>query len=94
MSGKVAAIRDACGCSEGGKRGAKNLLSAVGSDLEGWVTGSLLLADATLGAVRVLLFFLPFETPEAAGLAYDGGGLGQSGARCPAMKVVGSGYLP
>jgi len=54
----------------------------------------VLLADATMAAVRVLLGFLSLVAPEAAALASDGGGLGQSGARCPAMKVVGSGYLP
>jgi len=32
MSGNVAAIREACGCSEGEEPGAKNLLSALGSD--------------------------------------------------------------
>jgi len=54
-SGKVAAIRDACKCSEGEEQGAKNLLSAMGSDFGAWVTGTLLLADATLAAVMELL---------------------------------------
>ena len=54
MSGKVAAISDACGCSEGEERGAYNLLSAVGSDLGGRGAGTMLLADATLAAMREL----------------------------------------
>jgi len=94
MSGKVATIRDACACSEGEEQGAKNLLSAVRSDFGTWLTGTLLLAEATLAAVRELIFFLPLVALDEAALAYDGLGLGQSGARCPAMKVVGSGYLP
>jgi len=94
MSGKVAAIRGACGCSEGEERGAKNLLSAVGRVLCAWVTGARLLADATLAAVRELLFFLPFEPPLEAAWAYQGWDLGQSGARWPERKVVGAGYLP
>jgi len=94
MSGKVAAIRGPWGCSEGEERGAKNLLSAVGSDLGAWVAGARLLADATLAAVREFLTFLPFEDPFEAALAYEGWDLGQSGARLPEMKVVGSGYFP
>jgi len=53
-----------------------------------------LLADATLAAVRELLLFLPFEDPLEAAWAYEVWGLGQSGARWPGMKVVGSGYFP
>jgi len=53
-----------------------------------------LLADATLAAVRELLFFLPFVALAAAAWAYDGWVLGQSGARWPEMNVVGSGYFP
>jgi len=59
MSGKVATIIDTGGCSEGEERGAKNLLLAVGSDFGAWVTGAQLVGDATLAAVRVLVFFLP-----------------------------------
>ena len=66
----------------------------MGSDFGAWVAGTLLLADATLTAVRVLLFFLPLGALDQAALAYDGWVLGQSGARCLAMKVVGSGYFP
>ena len=65
----------------------------MGSDFGGWVPGTLLLADTTWAAVRELLFFLPLGAPAQATLAYDCWGLEQSGARCPAMKVVGSGYL-
>jgi len=42
--------------------------------------------------VRALIL-LPLGAPEAT-LAYDCWGLRQSRARCPAMKVVGSGYFP
>jgi len=94
ISGQVAAIRGACECSEGEERGAKNLHSAVGRVLGVWVTGARLQADATLAAVRELLFFLPFEVPFEAAWAYEGWDLGQSGARWPEMKVVGSGYFP
>jgi len=94
ISGKVAAIKEACWYSEGEERGAKNLLAAVGSDFGGWVAGTLLLADATWAALRGLLIFLPLGAPLVAALASDCCGLGQSGARCPAMKVVGSGYFP
>jgi len=58
------------------------------------ITGTTWLADATLAAVRELLFFLPFGAQVEAPWTYDGGGLGQLGARCPEMKVVGSGYFP
>jgi len=44
--------------------------------------------------VRELLSFLPFEGPLEAAWAYEGWGLGQSGARWPETKVVGSGYFP
>ena len=54
MAGKVAAIREACACSEAEERGAKNLLSVVESDFGGWVTGPVLLADAPWAAVREL----------------------------------------
>ena len=54
----------------------------------------MLLADATLAAVSVLLFFLPFGAPVAAAWAYEGWGFGRSGARRPEMKGVGSGYFP
>ena len=53
----------------------------------------MLLADATLEAVRELVFFFPFGAPTEAAWAYDCWGLGQSGARCPSMKLVGSGYF-
>ena len=53
-----------------------------------------LLADATLAAVRELLFFLPFGALAEAAWAYDGWVFGQSGARWPGMNVVGSGYFP
>jgi len=66
----------------------------VGSDLGAWITGARLLVDATLAAMRDLLFFLPFEAPLEAAWAYEGWGLGQSGARWPEMKEVGSGYFP
>ena len=66
----------------------------MGSDFGGWVAGTLLLADATWAAVRELLFFLPLGAPAEVALAYDFCGLGQSGARRPAMKVVVSGYFP
>ena len=72
MSGKVAAIMVACGCSEGEEQGAWNLLSSVGSDFGVWVTGTELLADTTLVAVRELLIFLPFGAPTEATWAYDG----------------------
>jgi len=52
------------------------------------------MAEATLVAVRELLFFLPFEVPLEVAWAYEGWGLGQSGARWRDMKVVGSGYFP
>ena len=65
----------------------------VRSDLGTWITGARLLADATLAAVRELLFFLPFEAPLEVAWAYEGWGLGQSGARWPEMKEVGSGYF-
>jgi len=71
MSGKVAAINDACWCSEGEERGALNLLSAVGSDFGGWDAGTPVLANATWAAVRELLFFLPLGAPAEAALAYD-----------------------
>jgi len=66
----------------------------VGSDFGAWTTGTTLLADSTLAAVRELLFFLLFKASAEAAWAYNGWGLGQSGARCPEMKVVGSGYFP
>jgi len=81
MSGKVAAIRDACGSTEGEERGAKNLLSAVGSDFGGWVTGPLLLADTTkkIGGLFFFLFFSFFfyyvfvvKVQETAWSASDG----------------------
>ena len=53
-----------------------------------------LLADATLAAVRELLFFLPFDVPLEAAWAYEDWGLGQSGVRWPEMKLVGSEYFP
>jgi len=65
----------------------------VESALGGSGTGTTLLADTTLAAVRELSFFLPLGVPEPT-LAYDCWGLGQSGARCPATKEVGSGYFP
>jgi len=66
----------------------------VESDFGACTTGATLLADATLAAVRVLLFFLPFEEPTVVAWADDCRRLGQAGARCPKMKVVGSGYFP
>jgi len=60
----------------------------VGSDLGAWVTGARLLADATSAALRELLFFFPFEESLETAWAYEGWGLGQSGARWPERKVV------
>jgi len=44
--------------------------------------------------MRKRLFFLHFEDPLQAAWAYEGWGLGQSGARWPEKKVVGSGFFP
>jgi len=60
MSGKVAAISEACWCSEGGECVAQNLLSAAGSDFGASVVGTMLQAAPTLAAVRELLFFYLF----------------------------------
>jgi len=63
----------------------------MGSDLGASVAGTVLLADPALAAVMELLFFLPFGAPLEVAWAYDGRDMGQSGAKCLSMKVVGSG---
>jgi len=65
----------------------------VGSDFGAWLAGTTLLADPTLAAVSEFLVLRPSGVPAVAARAYDGEGLGPSGARWPEINLVGSGYF-